>query len=64
MLLLQAQEERTIPADLKPEMLAESLIVSFEGALLLSKVKKSPEPLNNFIYLYFNRFLTQREDTE
>jgi TetR/AcrR family transcriptional repressor of nem operon len=63
-LLLQAQKEKTIPADLDPEMLAENLIASFQGALLRAKVKKSSEPLKNFIYLYFDRFLTQREETE
>lgn len=56
-LLFQAQEEKNIPADLDPEMLAESLISSFQGALLRSKVKKSSEPLKNFIYLHFDRFL-------
>jgi TetR/AcrR family transcriptional repressor of nem operon len=60
-LLLQAQKEKSIPADLDPEMLAESLIASFQGALLRAKVKKSSEPLKNFIYLYFDRFLTQKE---
>ncbi len=59
-LLLQAQKEKTIPEDLDPEMLAENLIASFQGALLRSKVKKSSEPLKNFIYLYFDRFLTQK----
>ena len=63
-LLLQAQKEKTIPEDLDPEMLAENLISSFQGALLRSKVKKSPEPLKNFIYLYFDRFLTQKEDRQ
>jgi TetR/AcrR family transcriptional repressor of nem operon len=63
-LLLQAQKEKTIPTDLDPEMLAESLISSFQGALLRSKVKKSPEPLKNFIYLYFDRFLTQINDRQ
>ncbi|MGA7827539.1 MAG: TetR family transcriptional regulator C-terminal domain-containing protein [Geobacteraceae bacterium] len=62
-LLLQAQREKTIPEDLDPEMLAENLISSFEGALLRSKVKKSPEPLKNFIYLYFDRFLAQKRDS-
>jgi len=38
-------------------MLAESLISSFQGALLRAKVKKSSAPLKNFIYLYFERFL-------
>jgi TetR/AcrR family transcriptional repressor of nem operon len=63
-LLLQAQKEKSIPEDLDPEMLAENLIASFQGALLRAKVKKSSEPLKNFIYLYFDRFLTQREETE
>lgn len=56
-LLLQAQMEKTIPADLDAGMLAENLISSFEGALLRSKVKKSAEPLRDFIHLYFDRFL-------
>jgi len=60
-LLLQAQVEKTISADIAPEMLAENLISSFEGALLRSKVKKSSDPLKNFIYLYFDRFLVQDE---
>jgi TetR/AcrR family transcriptional repressor of nem operon len=61
MLLLEAQKEKAIPKDLDPEMLAENLIASFQGALLRSKVKKSSEPLKNFIYLYFDRFLAQKE---
>ena len=62
-LLLQAQKENTIPADMDAEMLAENLISSFQGALLRSKVKKSPEPLKNFIHLYFDVFLAKREET-
>ena len=61
-LLLQAQMEKAIPSDMNVEMLAENLIASFQGALLRSKVKKSPEPLNNFIHLYFDVFLGQREE--
>ncbi len=61
-LLLQAQKEKTIPEDLDPEMLAENLISAFQGALLRSKVKKSSAPLKNFIYLYFDRFLAQKEE--
>ena len=60
-LLLQAQKEKTIPEDLDPEMLAENLVASFEGAVLRSKVKKSSEPLKNFIDLYFDKFLAQKE---
>ncbi|MFA7403782.1 MAG: TetR family transcriptional regulator C-terminal domain-containing protein [Pelobacteraceae bacterium] len=62
-LLSQAQKEHAIPADMDVEMLAENLISSFQGALLRSKVKKSPEPLNNFIHLYFDVFLTERTKT-
>jgi TetR/AcrR family transcriptional repressor of nem operon len=58
-LLLQAQLEKAIPADLDAGMLAENLISSFQGALLRSKVKKSAEPLRDFIHLYFDRFLVQ-----
>jgi TetR/AcrR family transcriptional repressor of nem operon len=57
-LLLQAQQAKAIPADLDAEMLAENLISSFQGALLRAKVKKTPQPLKDFIHLYFDRFLT------
>jgi TetR/AcrR family transcriptional repressor of nem operon len=63
-LLLQAQKEKTIPADLEPEMLAENLIASFEGAVLRAKVKKSSDPLKNFIHLYFDNFLAQRAEVK
>ena len=62
-LLLLAQKERAIPADMNVAMLAENLISSFQGALLRSKVKKSPEPLRDFIHLYFDVFLARREET-
>lgn len=60
-LLLQAQQENSIPADVDARMLAENLISSFQGALLRSKVKKSLEPLRDFIHLYFDWFLAQKE---
>ena len=61
-LLVEAQKEKMLSADMNAEMLAENLIASFQGALLRSKVKKSPEPLRNFIHLYFDVFLAQGED--
>lgn len=61
-LLQQAQQEHTVPADIDAEMLAENLIASFQGALLRSKVKKSSEPLRNFIHLYFDIFLVRKEE--
>jgi len=63
MLLFQAQKEKAIPPGLNTDMLADNLISSFQGALLRSKVKKSPEPLNNFIHLYFDVFLGPREES-
>jgi len=60
-LLIQAQKEKAVAPDMNAEMLAEGLIASFEGALLCAKVKKSPEPLHNFIHLYFNVFLSKRK---
>jgi TetR/AcrR family transcriptional repressor of nem operon len=59
--LLEAQKEKSIPEDLDPEMLAENMITSYEGALLRAKVKKSIEPIKNFIYLYFNVFLAKKK---
>ena len=61
-LLLQAQKEKAIPSDMNTEMLAENLVSSFEGALLRSKVKKSPETLRNFIHFYFDIFLARKEE--
>jgi len=61
-LLLQAKKEKAIPSDMNTEMLAENLVSSFEGALLRSKVKKSPEPLRNFIHFYFDIFLARKEE--
>lgn len=60
-LLRQAEQEQAIPANMDVEMLAENLISSFQGALLRSKVKKSPEPLRAFIHLYFDIFLARKE---
>ena len=58
-LFLEAQKEGTLPDDLNANMLAEHIISSIEGALLLSRVKKSSQPLNDFIHLYFDLFLTR-----
>jgi len=62
-LLLQAQKEKALPSDMDTEMLAENLVSSFQGALLRSKVKKSPQPLRDFIHLYFDVFLARGEET-
>jgi len=58
--LVQAQNKNEISADIDVKMLAETMIASFQGALLRSKIKKSSGPLRHFIHLYFNVFLAQR----
>lgn len=58
--LLQAQNESSLPKHIDVKMLAENMIASFQGAVLRSKIKKSSEPLRSFIHLYFNVFLAQQ----
>jgi TetR/AcrR family transcriptional repressor of nem operon len=55
--LSEAREAGEIPGDLSPECLAEFFLSGFEGALLMSKVMKSPVPLRNFIDVFFGRVL-------
>jgi TetR/AcrR family transcriptional regulator, transcriptional repressor for nem operon len=55
--LEEAREKGAVPIEVEPAVLAESIVVYFEGALLRAKVKKSVEPLKNFIHLYFDVFL-------
>jgi len=57
LLLKEAREAGAVPIEVEPAVLAESIVASFEGALLRAKVKKSVEPLHNFIHLYFDVFL-------
>jgi TetR/AcrR family transcriptional repressor of nem operon len=56
-ILEEAREEGDVPINVEPVVLAESIVASFEGALLRAKVKRSVEPLKNFIHLYFDIFL-------
>ncbi len=53
--LREAQQKGEISRDMTPEELAEFLLSGFEGSLLISKVMKSPEPLRNFIQVFFTR---------
>ena len=57
--VLGAQKDGSIPKDLDAGTLAENMIQSYEGALLLAKVKKNPKPLKNFMFMYFDVFLAQ-----
>jgi TetR/AcrR family transcriptional repressor of nem operon len=57
----EARKAGEIPANTSPEYLAEFFLSGFEGALLISKVKKSSLPLRNFISIFFERVLQEHE---
>ncbi|MFV0438353.1 MAG: TetR family transcriptional regulator C-terminal domain-containing protein [Desulfopila sp.] len=52
----EAREEGSLTIDAEPALLAENIVTSYEGALLLAKVQKSAEPLKNFMHLHFDIF--------
>jgi TetR/AcrR family transcriptional repressor of nem operon len=53
--LAEAREQGDLSRDTSPRLMAEFLLSGFEGALLVSKVMKSPEPLRNFMQVFFDR---------
>jgi len=57
--LREAMEHGEIPNDTSPAHTAKFFLSGFEGALLVSKVLKSPEPLRNFITIFFEQLLRQ-----
>lgn len=59
--LVEAQEARALPAGLDPRLLAGIILSFFEGALLFGKVKKSVEPLQCFLSLFFDRLLACKQ---
>lgn len=56
----EAQGAGEISDEVAPELLAEFFLSGFEGALLISKVKKTPLPIKNFLEVYFKNLLRQR----
>lgn len=55
--LAEAREAGEIAADRSPREIAEYFLTGFEGALLISKVMKSPEPVRNFVSVFFDRII-------
>lgn len=55
--LQQAQDAGEIPSDLNPDVLAEFILSSWEGAMLRAKVTKSTAPLQVFIKVVFEQML-------
>jgi len=60
-MLRGSQETGEISDALSPAALAGFLLAGFEGALLISKVNKSPEPLTNFLNLFFDTLVKPLE---
>jgi TetR/AcrR family transcriptional repressor of nem operon len=55
----EAQAARQVRQDLDPETIAAFLIDAFEGAVLRTKVDRSPAALQRFHAIAFNLILTQ-----
>ncbi len=55
--LQQAQDAGEIPSHLDPQVLAEFILSSWEGAILRAKVTKNTAPLQVFIKLVFEQTL-------
>jgi len=55
--LAEARQLGTLPAEFDPEATARFLLSGWEGAVLCSKVAKSPAPMENFIDMVFSSVL-------
>jgi TetR/AcrR family transcriptional regulator, transcriptional repressor for nem operon len=58
--LQQAVTQKELPADMDPELLANFLLNSWEGALLRSQAEESDAPLETFMQYVFDRLLTKQ----
>ena len=47
--LAEAQKQKALASETAPEVLADFVLAGWEGAILRSKVMKSPETIRNFI---------------
>jgi TetR/AcrR family transcriptional repressor of nem operon len=55
--LREAVEQGDLPKSTQPDMLAEFLLNSYEGALVRMKAEKSDGPLDNFLHFAFDVLL-------
>lgn len=55
----EAQEKGDVAADLDPEVTAGFILSGWEGAILRTKVMKSPKPLHDFMAVLFTAVLRQ-----
>jgi len=53
----EGQEHGEISREKSSESIAEFFLTGFEGALLISKVMKTSDPLRNFMHFFFERVL-------
>lgn len=55
--LAEAQKDQALPEHADPMLMAHALMDGFEGAALRMKLAKTPEPLERFMYFYFEQVL-------
>jgi TetR/AcrR family transcriptional repressor of nem operon len=51
------QDSGEISSEMSSDSIAEFFLSGFEGALLISKVMKTSDPLRNFMHVFFESFL-------
>jgi TetR/AcrR family transcriptional repressor of nem operon len=59
LLLKEAKEQGDLPADINPDLIAQFILNSWEGAIMHMKLIKSSEPLKVFRQMVFERILKQ-----
>ncbi|AGC48383.1 TetR family transcriptional regulator [Myxococcus stipitatus DSM 14675] len=57
--LREAQAAGEVAADVSPDMLATFMLSAWEGAVLRARVEKGRAPLDGFLWLAFDRALSQ-----
>ena len=58
--LTEAQHRGDLPAALVPDVVSGFILSGWEGAILRSKVMKSPQPMRDFIEILFSTILPGR----
>ncbi len=57
-IIKDGQKQGSIRKDLKPKELAAFLLNAYEGAILRTRVEKSPEALKTFVKIVFSSIAT------
>ncbi|MYV31181.1 TetR family transcriptional regulator [Rhodococcus sp. DSM 6344] len=60
--IIEGQETGSIRRDLAPDLLADFLIASWQGAILRMKIERNREPLDQFLTVVFEALLPSTEN--